>query len=175
MAGFSAYAWANERVNDYNRLLQQFSCQPNELSEKIGQFQKKTKDLEKKLRAFEQKGQAGLAEDLLKKAKEKNGINIIIGQVQNLLPNDLRSLAAQVNKRSNPSVVLLASEKDDKCSMVCICSPKAVEAGHLAGSYLSELASQLDGKGGGKPDFAMGGASANKGLNKALESHSINS
>ncbi len=175
VAGFSAYTWANERVNHYNRLLQQFSCKPDELSEKIDQFQRKTKELEKKLRAFEQKGQAGLAEDLLKNAKEKNGINLIIGQVQNLPPNDLRSLAAQVNKRCNPSVVLLASEKDDKCSMVCICSPQAVEAGHLAGSYLSELASKLEGKGGGKPDFAMGGASADKGLAQALASHSINS
>jgi len=175
VAGFSAYAWANERINHYNRLLQQFSCKPNELSEKIDQVQRKTKELEKKLRAFEQKGQAGLAEDLLKNAKEKNGIKIIIGQVQNLLPNDLRSLTAQVNKRSNPSVVLLASEKADKCSMVCICSPQAVDAGHLAGPYLSELALKLEGKGGGKPDFAMGGASANKGLDQALASHSLNS
>ena len=34
--------------------------------------------------------------------------------------------------------------------------------------YLGELAEKLGGKGGGKPDFAMGGAPAGKDLNEAL-------
>ena len=93
-----------------------------------------------------------------------------------LNPNDLRSLAAQVNKRAAPSVVILASETDGKCGMVCICSEEAISAGHQAGKYLSELASSLGGKGGGKPDFAMGGAPpAGKKLNEALASISFSS
>ena len=58
--------------------------------------------------------------------------------------------------------------------MVCICSSQAVESGHKAGTYLAELSDKLGGKGGGKPDFAMGGAPANKDLDKALASHSLN-
>ena len=42
--------------------------------------------------------------------------------------------------------------------MVCICSEEAIKEGHQAGKYLGELASKLGGKGGGKPDFAMGRA-----------------
>ena len=64
-----------------------------------------------------------------------------------LSPNDLRSLAAQVNKKAAPSVVLLASEANGKCGMVCICSEEAISAGHQAGKYLSELAALLGGKG----------------------------
>ena len=67
-------------------------------------------------------------------------------------------MAAQVNKRAAPSVVLLASESNGKCGLVCICSQEAVDAGHQAGKYLGELAQKLGGKGGGKPDFAMGSA-----------------
>ena len=106
---------------------------------------------------------------------ESNGINLIKQAVPNLAPNDLRSLAAQVNKRAAPSVVLLASEANGKCGLICLCSPEAVEAGHQAGKYLGELATKLGGKGGGKPDFAMGGAPAGNDIKDALAGISLSS
>ena len=174
VAGLSAYQWTDERVNGYNQLLKRLGCQPHELDGRIDQMQGKVKNLEKQLRSIEQKGQSGIADGLINSAKERDGIKIITGKVTNLAPNDLRALTAQINKRCAPSVVLLASEKEGKCSMVCICSSQAVESGHKAGTYLAELSDKLGGKGGGKPDFAMGGAPANKGLDKALASHSLN-
>ena len=115
MAGLAAYQWSSERVDQYNQLLKRMACQPNELSGRIDLLQEKTKELEKQLRSHQQKGQAGMADDLLKSAKELNGIKIITGKVSNLAANDLRALTAQVNKRSEPSVVLLASEANKKC------------------------------------------------------------
>ena len=164
MAGLAAYKWSSERVDQYNQLLKRMACQPDELSGRIDQLQEKAKELEKQLRSHQQKGLAGMADDLLKSARELNGIKIITGKVSNLAANDLRALTAQVNKRSEPSVVLLASEAGNKCAMVCICSEAAVEAGHKAGTYLNELAQKIGGKGGGKPDFAMGGGPSGKGV-----------
>ena len=175
VAGQPAYDWTNERIDIFTDLLKKLACKPHELQGKIGFAQNKIKELEKRIRSFEQKGQAGMAEDLIKSATQKDGINIIVGKVENFTPNDLRSLASQINKRSDPSVVLLASEKENKCSLVCICSPLAVEKGYQAGTLLSELSKKLGGKGGGKPDFAMGGAPSGKGLIAALNSHSLNS
>ena len=57
--------------------------------------------------------------------------------------------------------------------MICICSQEVVDAGYAAGKILSELAEKLGGKGGGKPDFAMGGAPAGQEIEQALESISI--
>jgi len=175
VAGLSAYQWADERISIVQNLSRQLACKPEELRDRINQMQNKGKELDKKLRAFEQKGQAGIAEKLIENAKKLGEINLINAIVPELNPNDLRSLAAQVNKRAAPSVVLLASEANGKCGMVCICSEEAISAGHQAGKYLSELASSLGGKGGGKPDFAMGGAPAGKKLNEALASISFSS
>ena len=103
-----------------------------------------------------------------------DGIRIIHGFVPNLNPNDLRGLTAQVNKRSEPSVVLLASEQGKKSSMVCICSPAAIDVGHKAGTYISELAAKIGGKGGGKADFAMGGGPSGAGIQESLSALSSN-
>jgi alanyl-tRNA synthetase len=173
VAGLSAYQWADERIARINELTRQLACKPDELADRITQMQAKTKELHKKLKSFEQKGQAGLADKLIEDAEQAGDLRFVKAVVPDLSPNDLRSLAAQVNKRAAPSVVLLASESNEKCGMVCICSSEAVEAGHQAGKYLGELAEKLGGKGGGKPDFAMGGAPVGKGLGEAIQSISF--
>jgi alanyl-tRNA synthetase len=173
VAGLSAYQWTDKRVSLVQQLTRQLACKPEELTDRISQMQAKGKELDKKLRAFEQKGQAGLADKLIENAEKDGDLNLIKAVVPDLNPNDLRSLAAQVNKRAAPSVVLLTSESNGKCGMVCICSKEAVENGHQAGKYLGELAGKLGGKGGGKPDFAMGGAPAGQNLSDALKSISF--
>ena len=173
VAGLSAYQWTDKRVSLVQQLTRQLACKPEELTDRISQMQAKGKELDKKLRAFEQKGQAGLADKLIENAEKDGDLNLIKAVVPDLNPNDLRSLTAQVNKRAAPSVVLLTSESNGKCGMVCICSKEAVENGHQAGKYLGELAGKLGGKGGGKPDFAMGGAPAGQNLSDALKSISF--
>ena len=173
VAGLSAYQWSDHRISLIQQLTRQLACKPDELADRISQVQTKNKELDKKLRAFEQKGQSGLADKLIDQAQIIENLRFIKGVVPDINPNDLRSLAAQVNKRAAPSVVLLASESNGKCGMVCICSPEAIEAGHKAGKYLGKLAQKLDGKGGGKPDFAMGGAPVGKGVKQALQSLSF--
>jgi alanyl-tRNA synthetase len=53
---------------------------------------------------------------------------------------------------------LLDADISGKAGIVCQCSPAAVKAGCNAGKIISEICQQLGGKGGGKPDSAMGGA-----------------
>ena len=175
VAGAPAHQFADERISQINLLSQHLACKPAEIIDRISQLQTKSKELDKKIRSLEQKGQSGVADQLIGSAVESNGINLIKQAVPNLAPNDLRSLAAQVNKRAAPSVVLLASEANGKCGLICLCSPEAVEAGHQAGKYLGELATKLGGKGGGKPDFAMGGAPAGNDIKDALAGISLSS
>ena len=156
VAGISAYKWTQERISLVQEITQTLACTPDEISSRIIQLQNKSKEQDKKLKAFQQKGQAGLADKLMNQPKVLGDIKIIKAVVPETSPNDLCSLAAQINKRTVPSVVLLVSEHNGKCGLVCICSDP-VKVGHQAGKYLGELAASLGGKGGGKPDFAMGG------------------
>ena len=72
-------------------------------------------------------------------------------------PDALRSLGSQVLPKLGDGVVQLGAIFDGKVSLVAFCSPAAIQAGHQAGKLISALTAKLGGKGGGKPDFAMGG------------------
>ncbi len=168
VAGHDAHALAGTRLRQVDELTRTLACKPEELVERIDVLRSKNKSLQKELRAHQQKGQASLADDLISSATEQDGIRYVKAVVENLDPNDLRALAAQTNKRTAPSATFLVSQAGEKATLICICSPEAVEKGLKAGDFLRNLATQLGGKGGGKPDFAMGGAPATPDLEQIL-------
>jgi len=114
-------------------------------------------DMERRLKAFEQKAAAGLADQLIAGAAERDGLRWIAAVVPAESPDALRALGSQVLARVGEGVVRLGAVFDGKVTVVAFCSPAAIKAGHQAGRIVSALCAQLGGKGGGKPDFAMGG------------------
>jgi alanyl-tRNA synthetase len=72
-------------------------------------------------------------------------------------PEALRALGSQVLGALGEGVVRLGAAFGEKATVVAFCSPGAVRAGHQAGRIVNELSALLGGRGGGKPDFAMGG------------------
>jgi alanyl-tRNA synthetase len=115
------------------------------------------KELEKKLKSYEHKATAALADELAAKAITRDGLKFVTAVVAIDAPEALRSLGSQVLAKIGEGVVTLGAPLGDKASLVAFCSPAAVKAGHQAGKLVSELSQKLGGKGGGKPDFAMGG------------------
>jgi alanyl-tRNA synthetase len=77
VAGFSAFQWTDQRVSLVQELTRQLACKPDEVTDRISQIQAKNKELDKKLRAFEQKGQAGLADQLIESAEQVGALRII--------------------------------------------------------------------------------------------------
>ena len=113
--------------------------------------------MEQKLKAFEAKAAAALAGELATTAVARDGLNWVSALVTTDSPETLRSLGSQVLHRVGLGVVQLGAVFDGKVSLVAFCSPEAIKAGHQAGKLISGLTAKLGGKGGGKPDFAMGG------------------
>jgi alanyl-tRNA synthetase len=113
--------------------------------------------LEKQLSAFRQKESAGQADTLAASAVKKDGLNWVSAVVSAETPEALRGLGSQVLAKLGDGVVTLGAAFGEKATVIAFCSPAAVKAGHQAGKIVNELSVKLGGKGGGKPDFAMGG------------------
>ena len=129
----------------------------HDVAQKLEHLLDHQKALEQKLKAFEAKASAALASELAATAVSKDGLNWISTVVTTDSPEALRSLGSQVLNKIGDGVVQLGAIFDGKVSVVAFCSPAAIKAGHQAGKLISALTSKLGGKGGGKPDFAMGG------------------
>ena len=127
------------------------------------------KELEQKLKAFEARDAAGLADRLVATATDRAGVKWVSAVVAAETPDALRSLGSQVLHKLGEGVVQLGAVIGDKASVVAFCSPAAIAAGHSAGKLVATLTAKLDGKGGGKPDFAMGGGKNPAPLADALK------
>ncbi len=133
------------------------SAGPADVAKKLDSLLAQKAEMEKKLKAFEQKASAGLADELAAKAVEKNGLKFVSAVVTVDNPDALRALGAQVLAKLGEGVVQLGAAIGDKASVAAFCSPAAIKAGQQAGQIVRDLCGKLGGKGGGKPDFAMGG------------------
>ena len=161
-------------INDIQELIatasQSLSTAPADLVKKIDSLIARNSELEKQLKKFQQKASGNLADDLVKTATESGGLKIVKAKVEASDLNALRQLGANVLGKLGEGIVVLGAEVKGKASVVAFCSKDAIGAGHKAGDIVRELTSKLDGKGGGKPDFAMGGGTNVTKLEEVINS-----
>ncbi|MFM7209945.1 MAG: DHHA1 domain-containing protein, partial [Verrucomicrobiota bacterium] len=171
LAGLAAY----ERAHADAELLKSLSAATNtpvvDLLKRLEQVMEQSSALEKRLKAYRDRGASQLADALAAKAAERGGLKYVIAQAPGLeSPNELRELGAKVAGKVGPAaVVVLAAAFGDKASLVANCGADAVKAGKSAGKIVSEACARMGGKGGGKPDAAMGGGTDVSKLAEALE------
>jgi len=168
VAGQAAYDFVTHHDDVLKAIGTKLNAGPLDVVKKFDALLAHQKDIESKLKAFTQKASAGHADELIAAAKEKDGLKFISAVLEVDSPNDLRKLGSQIISKLGEGVVTLGAAFDDKATVVAFCSPAAIQAGHQAGKIVSEAASQIGGKGGGKPDFAMGGGKEPARLKSAL-------
>jgi len=157
VAGTAAYDFVAHREAALNTVNAKLNAGPQDVAQKLDAVLAHAKELEKKLKAYEQKAAAGLADELSAKATLRDGLKFVKAVAAVDSPETLRSLGSQILHKLGEGVVVLGAALGEKATVVAFCSPAAVKAGHQAGKLVNEISQQLGGKGGGKPDFAMGG------------------
>ncbi len=150
-------------------LSQQLSCSQNELEKKVGQILEHNRELEKKLRAASQAEASNLAQNLLKSQKLIGEVPAIVESIDGGSPEQLRLLLDGLRDHFQ-GLAVLAGSADDKVSLLAYASPDWVSKGLHAGKLIKELASQVGGGGGGRPDMAQAGGKDASRLPAALAS-----
>ena len=89
-------------------------------------------------------------------AAEVDGIRLVTRLVSGLDPAALRTLADSLRDRLGSGVVVLASDNDGKAALVVSVTRDLTDRVH-AGHLIKALAPIVDGRGGGRPDFAQAG------------------
>ncbi|HLU13623.1 MAG TPA: alanine--tRNA ligase [Arenimonas sp.] len=135
--------------------------------EKLRQLLERQKKLERELESLKAKAAAGATADLAASAPEVAGVKVVAARLDGLDAKGLREAVDQLKSRLGDAVIILASGNEGKASLVA-----GVQGGALgkvkAGELLAHVASQIGGKGGGRPDLAQGGGNDGPALVQAL-------
>ena len=157
VAGDGAYRHALHAFDTVEFVAQRLGAAREDLQARVESLLAEKSEAEKKLKSFEQRAAANLAADLASKATVEGSLKFVSAVVAAETPDALRALGSQVLGQIGEGVVRLGAAFGEKATVVAFSSPGAIKAGYQAGKIVNLLSAELGGKGGGKPDFAMGG------------------
>ena len=107
--------------------------------------------------------------DIMSQVKEVNGIKVLAAKVPDADMNSLRNLGDQMKDKLGDSMVLLASAFDGKVNLVAMATDAAMAKGAHAGNLIKEVATNVGGGGGGRPNMAQAGGKNPAGIDAAIE------
>ena len=143
--------------NTLLKAAQFFKTAPNTILERMEQQANEMKELRQALEKFKAEASLGEARQVMASAKTVGGMHVITGTRQNLDANALRAMGDFMRDKDPSVVAVLASINGEKVSFLAVCGKEAVSKGIKAGELVKSVSAVCGGKGGGKPDSAMGG------------------
>ena len=107
--------------------------------------------------------------DLASQAKEVDGIKVLAARLDGVDGKSLRDTVDQLKNKLGSAAIVLAAVNDEKISLVAgVTSDQTNRI--KAGNLVNQVAQQVGGKGGGRPDMAMAGGNDPSALDAALAS-----
>jgi len=172
VTGANAIAWIDEQAALLDAIGGVVKAGKQELPAKVRQLADRNRTLEKELKAARAKLASGAAGvDLTAGATEVGGLKVLATR----LPDDtdvdaLRSTVDQMKHKLGSAVVVLGAATSDGKVRLAAGVTKGVTGQVKAGDLIRDVARQVGGKGGGRPDFAQAGGSDPARLDTALAS-----
>ncbi len=168
VTGLKAAASARENAELLASASSLFKAAPADLLSRIDNQFTEIRELKKTIEQYKAKESSGNAGAFLENAKEINGLHVTTAKLKDTDANALRTIGDALRDKDGSVVALLASVNGDKISYLCVCGKEAVAKGIKAGDIIRKVTAITNGKGGGKPDSAMGGGSDLSKLDESL-------
>jgi alanyl-tRNA synthetase len=127
------------------------------------------KKLEKEVASLNMKLASGAGADISDSAVTIQGVKVVVHQLAGGDPKTLPDAMDRVKNKLGSGVVILAAVNDDKVALIAGVTKDLTDRVN-AGQLVNHVASQVGGKGGGRPDMARAGGSDPAALPAALES-----
>ncbi len=169
VTGDNALAWVQTREQEIRQAAAALKAQPAELGAKLVQVLDNVRALEKELDRLKSKLASSAGDELLAQAADVGGVKVLAAQLDGLDARGLRETADKLRDKLHSCALVLGTVADGKVSLIAAVTPD-VTGRIKAGELVNFVATQVGGKGGGKPDMAMAGGSEPGQLPAALAS-----
>ena len=168
LTGNNVIEYYRQMEENLHTIAKTLKTSPAEITEKITHLQKEVKELQSENESLKSKMAQDSLGNVMDQVVEVKGVKVLASAVDGVDMNGLRDLGDQLKEKLGEGVVVLASAKDGKVSLLAMVTDDAMKKGAHAGKLIKEVAAVVGGGGGGRPNMAQAGGKNPEKINEAV-------
>ncbi|MFC6378160.1 alanine--tRNA ligase [Tatumella terrea] len=150
-----------------HEIAHQVKANNSNLNEKVRSLVEQVRSLEKEVQQLQDQQAAQESSSLAAKAIDIKGVRVLVSELSNTEPKLLRTMVDDLKNQLGSAVIVLGTANEGKVSLIAGVTKDLTDK-VKAGELISVIASQVGGKGGGRPDMAQAGGTDPAALPAAL-------
>ena len=167
--GIGALAHVQKLDATLSDLAGALKAQPAELTQKVSALLEQVKSLEKELARSKSKLASSQGDDLADQARDVKGVKVLAANLDGADAKALRETMDKLKDKLKSAAIVLSAVSDGKVSLIAGVTADLTSK-IKAGELVNHVATQVGGKGGGRPDMAQAGGTDPTNLQQALAS-----
>ncbi len=167
LTGWAALKYWQDKRACIESLQNMLKAGPDQLLEKVVAIQDQLRQLSRENKSLKEKLSAEAGSQLASSSRDISGINFIARMIENTDMNGLRKIMDDIRSRMESGIALLASQNKSKPMLLLFVS-KDLHDRFTAPQLIKDIASEINGGGGGRPDLAQAGGTDAGGLERAM-------
>ncbi|MAE40562.1 MAG: alanine--tRNA ligase [Psychrobacter sp.] len=168
LTGMGAVKYVQQNDQQLATLAGQLKVKRPQVAARVQTMADKQRDLEKQLERLQQKLASSQAADLLNEVQTIKDTPVLVSTLSGVDGKSIRPLMDDIKSKLPDAIIVLVGDKDEQLALAASVA-KSMTAQIKAGDIIRHLAGELGGKGGGKPDYAQGGAPKSGNTRTVLE------
>jgi alanyl-tRNA synthetase len=165
--GFGAISHARRESRALREAAELLRAAPAELPERVAKLLERERELERELEKTRAQLRRGGSSDPMQSVREVGGVKLLAREVEDASPKELRALVDELKQRIGSGIVLVGVKHEGKAALALGVTQDLIGR-FKAGDLVRELAKEVGGTGGGRPDFAQAGGPDTEKLADAL-------
>ncbi|MFP3341322.1 alanine--tRNA ligase [Halomonas sp. SIMBA_159] len=171
ITGENALAYFREQEARVQRIGERLKTKPEQVEARVESLVERNRSLEKELEQLKAKLASAAGSDMLSQVQEVGGVKLLVTELEGVSGKDLRGVLDQLKNKLGSGVIMLGTSDKAAGKVSLIAGVTADLTSRVkAGELVNHVASQVGGKGGGRPDMAQAGGSQPEALPGALNS-----
>jgi alanyl-tRNA synthetase len=167
LTGESALAFVQQTARVLSETAHLLKDKTRAVPARVKKMQTDIKTIEKEVEQLKTRLATQATEGAADAVRSIDGIKVMAKKVSVDTPAALRNLADQLKDKIQSGIVVLGSAAGGKAMLIVVITPDLTGRYH-AGNIIKEIAAEVGGRGGGRPDMAQAGGNQPENLEKAL-------
>ncbi|GAC30130.1 alanine--tRNA ligase [Brumicola pallidula] len=167
--GQMAQDFVNDGSDKLHAIASLLKSDKTSVVDKVSTALQQIKLLEKELNQLKQSMAGQKSKDVMSNVIDVQGVKLLVANMQGIEPKALRGMMDDLKNQLQSGIIALGVASDGKVNLIAGVT-KDLVGKFKAGDLVNHMASQVGGKGGGRPDMAQAGGTEPENLDKALAS-----